>query len=246
MINVRYSLLKIALALAEKDLHSLSLLVVSPSDHGKTDTLRLFSQSHDGVWIVPPTSQTRMVEFFKQRRNITLIAVDEPYDWTSNDYRNVAMTCKHVIEGTIKAPRSNTFSTSVDMTKPRATGIVLTCNDLQYDTVRRALGGCGLLERSLTVMCQNSNPETQDYIENFYRRTKRSEISFKDTFNLVTREVPAADKKFIDRYFTGYTRRSVQWICRITPAETFNGLKPYLLSGMNNEFIEEEIVFNDV
>lgn len=246
MQNVRYNLLRIALELAEKNLHSLSLLIVSPSDHGKTDTLQIFSRKYEGVWVVPPVSGSRMVEFFKQRRNITMIAVDEPYDWTSNDYRSVAMTCKHVIEGTIKAPRSNVFTTSIDMTKPRSTGIIFICNDQQYDTVRRALTGCGLLERSITIMCQNANPITQDYIESEYRTHGRNKLEFTDTFPIIYREISEAEKKYIDRYFSGYVRRSVQWIARTTSPEIFHELKPYLTSGIESEFVEEEIQFNEV
>jgi len=243
MINARHSLLRIALKLAESNLHSMALLIVSPSDQGKTDTLRLFSQNNDGVWVVPAASTSRLTEYFRQRRNILMIALDEPYDWISTDYKNAAMMCKHILEGTIKAPRSTVFSTSVDLNKQSCTAVILTCNDIQYDTVRRNIAGCGLLERAITVMIQNSNPDTLDYIDEFYRANRFEDIQFKNGFSFCMREIGAGEKKYIDRHFAGYARRTVQWIARTTPAGTFNDLKPYLVSGLNNDFIEEEIQF---
>lgn len=245
MINARHALMKIALELAEKNLHSLSLLIVSPSDHGKTDTLRLFAQEHDGVWMVRPASASRIVDDFRRLRNIAMVAIDEPYDWIAADYKNAAMLCKHIIEGKIKAPRSTVYTTSVDMTKPAATAVVLLCNDVQYDIVRRSLGGCGLLERSLTIMVQNSNPDTQDYIEDYYRSHPFDTFHHRSEFTFCQRDPTPEEKQFIDRHFNGYVRRSMMWIARVTPEKVFANLKPYLVSGLNGEFVEEEIEFEE-
>lgn len=238
--------MRLGLELAEKNLHSLALLIVSPSDQGKTDTLEIFAKDYEGVWVVPPSSESRMVDFFRQRRNITMIAVDEPYDWSGENYVKVAMMCKHIIEGKIQAPRSTVFVTGVNMAKSTETALVFLCNDQQYDRVRRSLAGCGLLERSITIMTQHSSFDTLDYIDRVYREKSFDDIHFTTTdVTYCTRDPSKKEQQFIDKYFTGYPRKSAMWIARTVPGKIFEELKPYLVSGIENRFVEESITFQE-
>lgn len=242
--NVRYNLMRTALELAERNLHSLSLLIVSPSNQGKTDTVDIFSKEFDGVWVVQAQSESRMADEFERRRNITMIIVDEPYDWEAQNYKSVAMMCKHILSGKVGAPRSTVYVTGITSKKKTKTAIVLMCNKKQYDTVRRSLAGCGLLERTVTIMTQHSSFETLDYINEFY--DTHDDIQFENEYLFCTREITKDEKRFIDKYFTGYPRESVMWIAKTTPPEIFEELKPFLTSEANARFEEEQILFKEV
>lgn len=237
--------MRTALELADKNLHSLALLLVSPSAQGKTDTLEIFVKDHDGVWAPPATSVSRITEQFEERRNITMIAIDEPYDWLSADYLSVAMMCKHVLTGKIKPPRSTLFTTATTMTKSTETAVVFFCNRNQYDKVRRSLAGCGLLERTLTILTQHTSFDTMDYIEHAYKEHSTNGLHFTEEYRFCTRDITETEQKFINKNFSDYRRKSVMWIARITPEEIFEELKPYLMSGYTNTYIEEQIKFEE-
>jgi len=243
--NIRFNLMRTALALADKNLHSLALLLVSPSAQGKTDTLEIFAKDHDGVWAPPATSVSRLTEQFEERRNITMIAIDEPYDWQSMDYQAAAMMCKHVLTGKIKPPRSTLFTTATIMAKATETAVVFFCNRKQYDKVRRALAGCGLLERSLTILTQHTSFDTMDYIERAYKEQSTNSLHFMEEYQFVTRDITESEQRFIDKNFSDYQRRSVMWIARVTPVEIFEQLKPYLMSGLTYTYVEEQIKFEE-
>jgi hypothetical protein len=236
--------MRTALELAEKNLHSLSLLIVSPSDQGKTDTLDIFAEGYEGVWVVPPSSESRITELFEERRNITIIAIDEPYDWDATNYRSAAMMCKHVLSGKIGAPRSTLYVTGVVSRKRTKTGIILLCNKKQYDGVRRALAGCGLLERTLTVLTQQSTFETMDYIRNYY--ASHNNIEFEVEYQFCMRDITKQEQQFINKYFSDYARDSVTWIAKITPERVFDELKPFLISASKSRYEEEQILFKEV
>jgi hypothetical protein len=221
----------------------MSVLIVSPSDQGKTETIEIFAQQHDGVWLVPPSSETRVHQMFKMHRNITLIAIDEPYDWISKDYVAAAMMCKHILTGKITAPRTNYFVTGIAQKKVTKTGVIMLCNDNQFDKVRMSLFGCGLLERTLIVLTQHSSFDTMDYIRNHYR--SHDKVEFVDEYQFCMRDVTQNERKFIDGIFTGHLRDTLTWIAKITPEKVFAELKPYLKSESDAAYVEETILFKD-
>lgn len=224
---------------------STSILYVSDSDQGKTDTVRIFSRDNTGIWLVNPCSEQRLTEEFDERSNTIAIILDEPDDWTDKkDYKNAAMMCKHLTTGEIRAPRSNYFTTSISEEKETETAIILMCNKKQYDYIRLAIARTGLLKRTIVVRTHQSSLETNDYVREFYRTHHgRNNISFADEYLFISRQVTKREQFFADVNFKGMTRETILEIAKITPEDKFAELMPYLESDKKSRYVEETVKF---
>ena len=245
-INVRYNLMRTQYELALKNLCSTSMLYVSDSDQGKTDTVRIFSKDNTGVWLVTPSSEQRLIEEFEERSNTIAIVIDEPDDWTDKkDYKNAAMMCKHLTTGEIRAPRSNYFTTSISEEKKTETAIILMCNKKQYDYIRLAITRTGLLKRSIIIRTHQNSLETNDYVRGVYKKYGgRDNISFADEYSFIARNpITKKEQFFADVNFKGMARETVLEMARITPEDKFAELMPYLESDKKGRYIEETVKF---
>jgi hypothetical protein len=223
---------------------------VSPSDQGKTDTVKIFvtSKEHTGTWIITPCTESRLIEEFEDRSNVVMVVIDEPDDWTDKrDYKNAAMMCKHLMTGEIRAPRSNYFTTSVSLEKETKTAISLMCNKKQFDYVRTTIARTGLLDRSIVVRTHQNALDTTDYVRRHYEKAGGvDKIRFNPGYDFITRNITREEQEYADRNFIGTPRETVIAIARITPEETFCDLMPYLLSGKMSRYVEEQIEFKEV
>ncbi len=246
MSNERYKLMCICHYIAEHGYHNPILIIVSPSDQGKTDTIDIFLRDNENVYVIPGATETKQFMLLKERyKNTITWVLDEPDDWELKDLKKILMTLKHIGTGKLKPARATSFGQNPSSTICSA--CIILCNDEQIKTMHYILQKTGLLKRALIIMSEQ-NTNTINYVCDHYRQMGcKSGVKLpKFKNNMVLKDsgsITPAHQKWINKNFEGFKKSTVEWICRLVTAFQFEEFKPFLLSYYNYEMINEKIEF---
>lgn len=238
--------------LAKKNYISGALLVIKPSDTGKTDTVEIFKYVTNAL-VIPSTSESASRKQIQDKLGVKCYMLDEPYDWEKMDYFKFVMALKHVIEGNYQGARGTLFNQNTPIPKFHDSEVILFSNDKQLKKVVAAIEGTGFVERCITIRSIH-DPETVRYITDFYEthslgRNKRKLPMFKIGFDFIDppkKEVPQEILDFIDTNFSyGHQRKTVRWMYRVMPDDVFNSIKKLLKTNMIEEYAIEKIEFDE-
>lgn len=232
--------------MAEKGYHNSLFIFVSPPDTGKSDTIDIFLRDFEGVYVIPAATETKQVSILKERQNTVAFILDEPDDWEIKDLKKVMMTMKHISTGKLKPARANSFGQ--DPSLPICSSCILFLNDEQFKSFNFVMQKTGLLQRAVVVMT-NQNAETKDYCRTWYK-THGLRSGYKLPYFKVDTSVYETDhtiklshKKWMNRYFSGHAKDTVEWICKLSSASEFEEFKPYLTSHYDFKLVNETIEF---
>ncbi len=247
MSNERYKLMVLAHYIAEHGYHNPLLLFVSPGDGGKTDTIDIFMRDFEGVYVIPSATETKQSALLKERKNTIAFVLDEPDDWDAKDLKKVLMTLKHIATGKLKPARATSFSHSISVRICSASMIF--CNDTQFNSINYVLKQSGILNRALIIMSEQ-NDIVKDYVASIYKsqgcKSGYKLPVFKKNLEIIEGDQVTSDQqKWIDRYFSGFCKDTVEWICKLVSKEQFNEFKPFLKSYYDYENTNETIEFED-
>lgn len=242
MANERYRICTTAAVIAERNLGRPSFIFVSPSDQGKTDTVRMLLRDIKTAYAIPPSSPTELGDWLNDRAEIsTLLILDDPSDWYSTDLSTAISFMKGLQTGVIRSPRSTRFNISIPIRDNIAT--VLFCNQRQFDAIRIMADSIGFLPRAVLVYSKH-NPETRLEISDFYRN------------HTITNDNPPHLKaNFRFRYdtnhdtnldeFKGTQRETVETFARIVPECHIKEFVPFFRSGLRRQYVDEQIEFEE-
>lgn len=247
MSNERYKLMSLAYYMAEHGLHSPILIIVTPSDKGKTDTLEILLRDFEGVYIIPSATESKQTSLLRQRKNTIAFVLDEPDDWETKDLRKALMTLKHIATGKLKPSRATSFGQGISLSICSA--CIICCNDEQFSPLQYILGKTGLLSRALIIMT-NQSPTTINYVQDHYDKYGcKSGVKlpvFKKDMEIQEDDLPVADQeKWINTYFEGFRKNTVRWICRLVTRKQFEEFKPFLKSYYDYTLVDECIEFEE-
>ncbi len=238
----------LAYRMAERGYHNPLLIMVSPSDCGKTDTLDMFSRDFDGIFLIPSSTETKQISLLKQRPGTITWVLDEPDDWNEKDLKRILMVLKHIATGKLKPARATSYGH--DVSRSICSAVIICCNDEQLKSNYYAFQKTGLLARALVIM-SDQDAITKNYVHDYYKSHKCKSGLKLPVFkkNMLIHEledemilIPDA-KKWINRYFSGFVKDTVEWICMMTTEQQFNEFKPFLKSHYDYDLINERIEF---
>jgi hypothetical protein len=244
MANERYRICTTAGIIAERNLGRPSFIFVSPSDQGKTDTVRMLLRDIKTAYAIPPSSPTELGDWLNDRADIsTLLILDDPSDWYSKDFASALSFMKGLQTGVIRSPRSTRFNISVPVRDNIAT--VLFCNQRQFDSIRIMADSIGFLPRAILIYSKH-DPETRLDISDFYREhnitnDKPPRLKTNMRFEYKTN----TNNANLDE-FKGSQRETAEIYCRILPESDFTEMIPFFRSGLRRQYVDEKIEFEVV
>lgn len=248
MSNERYKLMSLAYYIAEHEYHSPILIIITPSDKGKTDTIDIFLRDFDGVYIIPSATESKQTSLLKERMNTIAIVLDEPDDWEIKDLRKALMTLKHIATGKLKPARATSFGQGISL--PICSACIICCNDEQFKSLQYVLEKTGLLSRALIIMTDQSST-TVNYVHDYYKKYGcRSGMKlpvFKKNLEIIEGDHVTLDQeKWISKYFKGFRKDTVEWICKLVSRQQFEEFKPFLKSYYDYMLVDETIEFEEL
>lgn len=244
MANERYRICTTAGIIAERNLGRPSFIFVSPSDQGKTDTVRMLLRDIKTAYAIPPSSPTELGDWLNDRADIsTLLILDDPSDWFSKDFATAISFMKGLQTGVIRSPRSTRFNISVPVRDNIST--VLFCNQRQFDAIRMMADTIGYLPRAVLIYSKH-DPETRLNISDFYRdHNITNEKPPKLKVNLQFQYRTNTNHINLDE-FKGSQRETAEIFSRILPESDFNEILPFFRSGLRRQYVDEKIEFEDL
>jgi len=241
-MNERYRLLKLNDYVSQHCNHNPALIVVTPSDKGKTDTIKIFTEEIDTAMILPPASPTGLIEFFDEHQEATTIILDDPSNWGSIDLFTAVQFLKSLTTGVIDIPRKTRFQNVPKYAAEMATALF--CNIDQYNAIRGTLKMTGFNTRALSIFT-NHTKEVGDYIFTTYEKLN-SDLPHFVKFEVTTkRELTVDEGKWIKMHFQSHRRSTVKNYCKLLSREDFEALKPFLLSYKTMQTVFEDIEFEE-
>ncbi|MCG2735122.1 MAG: hypothetical protein L6282_01885 [Candidatus Methanoperedenaceae archaeon] len=247
MSNERYKLMVLAHYMAEHGFHNALMLFVSPGDGGKTDTIDMFMRDFEGVYVIPSSTETKQFALLKERKNTVAFILDEPDDWEQTNLKKVLMTLKHVATGKLKPARATSFIHSPSSRVCSAS--IIYCNNTQFNSITHTLNQTGIMSRALIIMSEQDD-NVKDYVSSIYKsqdcKSGYKLPIFKKNLKIIEGDDVLADQqKWINRYFSGFCKNTVEWICKLVTTEQFNEFKPFLKSHYDYENTNETIEFEE-
>jgi len=242
MTNERYRLLKIGDYISQTYGHNPALVIASPNERGKTDTIRIFLKENNTSAILPPASPSGLFDFFNERTYLTTVIIDDPSNWRSNDFITAIQFFKNVTSGVIDMPRKTKFQ-SIPSYIARMQ-VAIFCSIEQYNQIRGTLKLTGFNERAITIFTDH-DLETKEYIFNIYSKYKNGTLPEFVDFCIIEREIDETEVNWIYRQFSGHKRKTVLLYAKLMTKDEFEELKPFLLSYKDMNVKNEKIKFKE-
>jgi hypothetical protein len=239
-MNERYRLLKIGDYISQNYNVNPALIVVSPNERGKTDTIRIFLRECDTAAILPPSSPTGLLDFFNERAALTTVIIDDPSNWLTHDFRNAIQFFKNITTGYIDIPRKTKFQNIPSFIANMQ--VALFCSVEQYNDIRATLKITGFYERAINLFTDH-DLETKEYIFNVYKKNNLPEFV---NFEIKEREITNEEIEWIQKQFGGHRRKIVTLYAKLMSETEFQELKPFLLSYKDMRIVNEKIKFKEV
>lgn len=239
-MNERYRLLKLNDYISQHCNHNPALIIVTPSDRGKTDTIRIFTDEIDTAMVLPPSSPTGLVDFFDEHQEATTIILDDPSNWGTGDFFIAVQFLKSLTTGIIDIPRKTKFQNVPKYAAEMATALF--CNIDQYNAVRGVLKMTGFNTRALSIFT-NHTKKTGNYIFSVYETLNGKLPHFANFETNTKRELSLEEAEWIKIHFQGHRRSTVIEYCKVLSREDFESLKPFLLSYKTMQTVFEDIEF---
>ena len=241
-MNERYRLLKLNDYISQHYKHNPALIIVTPSDRGKTDTIRIFTDEIDTAMVLPPSSPTGLIDFFDEHQEATTIILDDPSNWSTPDFFVAVQFLKSLTTGFIDIPRKTKFQNVPKYAAEMATALF--CNIDQYNAIRGTLKMTGFNTRALSVFT-NHTKETGDYIFTVYEDLN-GELPHFTKFEINTkRDLTREEREWINIHFQAHRRCTIKLYSKMLSREDFDGLKPFLLSYKTMQTVFENIKFRE-
>ena len=241
-MNERYRLLTINDYISQHYRHNPALIIVTPSDRGKTDTIRIFTDEVDTAMILPPSSPTGLIDFFDEHQEATTIILDDPSNWSSTDLFVAIQFLKSLTTGFIDIPRKTKFQNVPKYAAEMATALF--CNIDQYNVIRGVLKITGFNTRALSVFT-NHTKETGDYIFTVYENLNGELPHFTKQEIDPKRDVTQKEEEWVKVHFQAHRRKTVKLYSKILSQDEFNALKPFLLSYKTMQTVFEDVEFEE-
>ena len=241
-MNERYRLLKLNDYISQHYKHNPALIIVTPSDRGKTDTIRIFTNEIDTAMVLPPSSPTGLIDFFDEHQEATTIILDDPSNWGSQDLFVAVQFLKSLTTGFIDIPRKTKFQNVPKYAAEMATALF--CNIDQYNAIRGVLKMTGFNTRALSVFT-NHTKETGDYIFAVYENLNGKLPHFADFKIDSKRDLLNEEEEWIRIHFRSHRRSTVNLYSKMLSHEDFDALKPFLLSYKTMQTVFENIEFTE-
>lgn len=243
MANERYRICTTAGIIAERNLGRPSFIFVSPSDQGKTDTVRMLLRDIKTAYAIPPSSPTELGDWLSDRADIsTLLILDDPSDWYGKDFISALSFMKGLQTGVIRSPRSTRFCISVPVRDNIAT--VLFCNQRQFDSIRILADSIGFLPRAILIYSKH-DPETRHNISCFYRDNQitnntppKLKVDLRHEYKINTNHINLDE-------FKGTQRDTAEIFSRVLPEQDFKDIIPFFRSGLRRQYVDEKIEFEE-
>ena len=239
-MNERYRLLKLNDYISQHYKHNPALIIVTPSDRGKTDTIRIFTNEIDTAMVLPPSSPTGLIDFFDEHQEATTIILDDPSNWGSQDLFVAVQFLKSLTTGFIDIPRKTKFQNVPKYAAEMATALF--CNIDQYNAIRGVLKMTGFNTRALSVFT-NHTKETGDYIFAVYENLNGKLPHFADFEIDSKRDLLNEEEEWTKIHFQSHRRSTVKLYSKMLSRENFGALKPFLLSYKTMQTVFEDIEF---
>lgn len=238
-MNERYRLMCIGDYISQRYNHNPALILVSPSDRGKSDTVDIFIEEHDTAALLPPSSPTGLIDFIDERSNLTTLILDDPSNWGSSDFFNAIQFFKGITKGKVEIARRTKFQLRPAYMASMQT--VVFANIEQYNATRAVFKTTGYGMRANTVFTDH-NSETKEYIFNIYE--KHNLPRFEDV-KIIDRKRTENEDKWIAHHYGGHKRKTIQFYACCMSEEDFEIIKPFLLSEKNMATVYETIQFKE-
>ncbi|MDP2364632.1 MAG: hypothetical protein Q8M94_12790, partial [Ignavibacteria bacterium] len=193
------------------------------------------------------STETKQFALLTERRNTVAFVLDEPDDWETTNLKKVLMTLKHVATGKLKPARATSFSHSPSSRICSAS--IIYCNNTQFNSINYVLKQTVIMSRALIIMSEQDD-NVKDYVGSIYK-SQDCKSGYKLPIfkkNLEIREgdqVTADQQKWINRYFSGFCKDTVEWICKLVTRQQFEEFKPFLKSHYDYANTNETIEFEE-
>lgn len=252
-MNERYIMMRALDSAVKKGEQNGVLIIISPSEHGKTQTVDMFIRDVETAKKVYPISETRLEDYLRELMdNTTTLIFDDTNGWNSTDLNNALDILKNVADGKIESSRMTNFHSGIP--SPCVINVMILINEKQYDDIRNKLDKSGLSQRA-TLITTYQSKETRAKVKKFYREhgyTSKNLPEFKIDLKFEKRDISKSKHlEWIDTQFpTGKKNDTVYNLLRYTTDETFENLKRFLMSGLKHpapeqpEFIEPKVIKN--
>jgi len=142
---------------AENNIRSKGCIFVRPSDQGKTHTAHILGRDR-GAFIIPSMTVSKQKLWFSKRLEKPLFILDDPSDWYKrSDLEHLFSVLKNLLTGWLKAGRASKFEENIPKPINKKVGVLIFCNEEQYDSIRMIAEKTGLEARCKTFLCMHED-----------------------------------------------------------------------------------------